>query len=417
MSTRVNISALGDINVSASFDSLTKTTNYVIDGTGLAADNEIDIYDEGLLQGAASAIDFKGAVDGFGVEVSTLVNSGIATITFDVPINEIDFGTGIIGQASPSFATTSIGTRIIYENLIDSVNTNYAVGIEPTALWHSLPQSSGYSFKWHGGITEVAELIANAGSGQLQINGGSSKVTAGQLESTATTGTAPFIVGSSTTVTNLNANFLQGFVSSDEELENTIVRRDATNKIEGNATKLIHVGTGQTGGYYTDIPARLGYNPFNRDAGDTCVGPAIFQSSISVTGGATLAGLTTVTQVSDIYKNQSSSSGTLTCDFTTGPITRTTSTDITIIDITNVPTTDERSLNYSVLLKAASPVLSLENIVFKVNGTTLTEGTDIYWLNNLSPVGTDSGYYFLGFTILRVGTGWEVLATYAPYGS
>ena len=417
LSTRVNISALGDINVSASFDSLTKTTNYVIDGTGLAADNEIDIYDEGLLQGAASAIDFKGAVDGFGVEVSTLVNSGIATITFDVPINEIDFGTGIIGQSSPSFATTSIGTRIIYENLIDSVNTNYAVGIEPTALWHSLPQSSGYSFKWYGGITEVAELIANAGSGQLQINGGSSKVTAGQLESTATTGTAPFIVGSSTTVTNLNANFLQGFVSSDEELENTIVRRDATNKIEGNATKLIHVGTGQTGGYYTDIPARLGYNPFNRDAGDTCVGPAIFQSSISVTGGATLAGLTTVTQVSDIYKNQSSSSGTLTCDFTTGPITRTTSTDITIIDITNVPTTDERSLNYSVLLKAASPVLSLENIVFKVNGATLTEGTDIYWLNNLSPVGTDSGYYFLGFTILRVGTGWEVLATYAPYGS
>jgi carbon monoxide dehydrogenase subunit G len=417
LSTRVNISAVGDINVSASFDSLTKTTNYVIDGTGLAADNEIDIYDEGLLKGAASAIDFKGAVDGFGVEVSTLVNSGIATITFDVPINEIDFGAGIIGQSSPSFATTSIGTRIIYENLIDSVNTNYAVGIEPTALWHSLPQSSGYSFKWYGGITEVAELIANAGSGQLQINGGSSKVTAGQLESTATTGTAPFIVGSSTTVTNLNANFLQGFVSSDEELENTIVRRDATNKIEGNATKLIHVGTGQTGGYYTDIPARLGYNPFNRDAGDTCAGPAIFQSSISVTGGATLAGLTTVTQVSDIYKNQSSSAGTLTCDFTTGPITRTTSTDITIIDITNVPTTDERSLNYSVLLKAASPVLSLENIVFKVNGTTLTEGTDIYWLNNLSPVGTDSGYYFLGFTILRVGTGWEVLATYAPYGS
>jgi hypothetical protein len=417
LSTRVNISALGDINVSSTFDSLTKTTNYVIDGTGLAADNEIDIYDEGLLQGAASAIDFKGAADGFGVEVTTLVNSGIATITFDVPINEIDFGTGIIGQSSPSFATTSIGTRIIYENVIDPVNTNYAVGVEPTALWHSLPQSSGYSFKWYGGITEVAELIANGGSGQLELNGGSSKVTARQLESTATTGTAPFIVGSSTTVTNLNSNFLQGFVSSDEELENTIVRRDSTNKIEGSVTKLIHVGTGQTGGYYTDIPARLGYNPFNRDAGDTCAGPAVFQSSISVTGTATIDGLTTIKQVSDIYKNQSSSAGTLTCDFTTGPTTRTTSTDITVINITNVPTTDERTLNYSVLLKAASPVLSLENIVFKINGTTLTEGTDIYWLNNLSPVGTDSGYYFLGFTILRVGTGWEVLATYAPYGS
>ena len=417
LSTRINISSLGDINVSSTFNSSTKTTNYVIDGTGLAADNEIDIYDEGLLQGAASAIDFKGDTDGFGLDVTTVVNSGIATITFDVSINEIDFGTGIIGQSSPSFGTTSVGTRIIYENLINSVNTNYAVGIEPNALWHSLPQFSGYSFKWYGGITEVAELVTNSGSGQLTLKGNSSQVTAEQLESTAITGTAPFIVGSSTTVTNLSANFLQGFVSSDEELENTIVRRDAGNKIEGNVTKLIHVGTGQTGGYYTDIPARLGYNPFNIDDGDTCAGPAIFQSSISVTGGSTFVGLTTIAQVSDIYKNQSSSSGTLTCDFITGPITRTTSTDITTINITNVPTTDERSLNYSVLLKAASPVLSLENIVFKVNGETLTDGTDIYWLNNLSPVGTDSGYYFLGFTILRVGTGWEVLATYAPYGS
>ena len=417
LSTRINISSLGDINVSSTFNSSTKTTNYVIDGTGLAADNEIDIYDEGLLQGAASAIDFKGDTDGFGLDVTTVVNSGIATITFDVSINEIDFGTGIIGQSSPSFGTTSVGTRIIYENLINSVNTNYAVGIEPNALWHSLPQFSGYSFKWYGGITEVAELVTNSGSGQLTLKGNSSQVTAEQLESTAITGTAPFIVGSSTTVTNLSANFLQGFVSSDEELENTIVRRDSTNKIEGSVTKLIHVGTGQTGGYFTDIPARLGYNPFNRDDGDTCAGPAIFQSSISVTGGSTFVGLTTIAQVSDIYKNQSSSSGTLTCDFITGPITRTTSTDITTINITNVPTTDERSLNYSVLLKAASPVLSLENIVFKVNGETLTDGTDIYWLNNLSPVGTDSGYYFLGFTILRVGTGWEVLATYAPYGS
>ena len=145
--------------------------------------------------------------------------------------------------------------------------------------------------------------------------------------------------------------------------------------------------------------------------------PAIFQSSISVTGTATIDGLTTIKQVSDIYKNQSSVSNTLTCDFTTGPTTRTTSTDITTINISNVPTTDERSLNYSVLLKASSAVASLENIVFQINGTTLIEGTNLYWLNDLSPVGTDPGYYFFGFTILRFGTGWEVLATYAPYGS
>ena len=415
ISTRVNISATGDISVTSSFDSLTKTTNFNIDGTGLLADNEVDIYDQGVLQGSASGLDFEAASDGFGLDITTQISAGIATITFDLPVDVINFENSL-GRSGPSFATTSTGTRIVYEDEVDSNDTNYAVGVEGSALWWSVPKrNTNFSFKWYGGISEIAELgqVDTSGNGLFEVYGLSSKVVAGQLESTVSTGTAPFIVGSSTTVTNLNANFLQGFTSSDLELPNTIVRRDATNKIEGDVTKLIHVGTGQTGGYYADIPARLGYNPFNRDDGDTCAGPAIFQSTVSITG------LTTITQVSDIYKNQSSSSGTLTCDFTTGPITRTLSNDIDTINITNVPTTDERALNYSVLLNVtgSGSVADLSQITFQIDGTTLTDGTDLYWLNNLSPVGTDPGYYFLGFTILRVGSGWEVLATYAPYGS
>lgn len=106
----------------------------------------------------------------------------------------------------------------------------------------------------------------------------------------------------------------------------------------------------------------------------------------------------------------------MTCDFATGPITRTTSTNTATINITNVPTTDSRALNYTVVMNAATTVSNLANIQFQINGTALnTGGNSIRWLNNLPPSGTAAGYYFFGFSIFRVGSVWEVIAVFATY--
>ena len=391
-STLLNLVGVG-LTISREYDSSSGITTVYFEGDPV---NTLGLSNEGVFVGEVTDINFIGEKDGFGFNISIDFDSnvGLATITFDSPIAIINFGDGILGYGAPSFATTSIGTRIIYENRLNATDTNYAVGVgADDALWWSVPQNNSYAFKWYGGETEIASLLSN---GVLTIVG---DTTSARFISTVTTGTSPISVASSTLVSNLNVNYLEGFVSAATTTRSTIVRRDGSNNINGNVSHLIHnVSGAQRGEWYADIPSRLGYFPFNR-AGDIS------------------SGICTFTQISDIYKNQSTSGTTLTCNFTTGPITRTTSTNTTIINITNVPTTNERALNYTVVMNAATTVSNLANIQFQIDGTALnTGGNSIRWLNNIPPSGTVAGYYFFGFSIFRIGSVWEVLAVFATYG-
>ena len=339
-------------------------------------------------------------------------------------IDVINFGSELFGKDNPQFITTSVGTRIVLEDILGTTpqptnKVDYAIGISTDIFWQSIPQAnSTYSYKWFGGETNIATLSADNlyNSGQLTIEGDLSKVTAKQLVSNVGLGTAPISVASSTQVDGLNVEYLNGYVSAATTSPDTIVRRDSSNNINGNSSHLIHNTSGaQRGEWYADIPARLGYTPFN-NAGDVCSGVSTFSDTTNFDGDVIANGLTTIKKVSDIYTNASTSGSTLTCNFNNGSITRTTSTNISIIDITNVPTTNERAFNHSVLLNASSSISDLGAIEFRINGTSLSSGgNSIRWLNNLPPEGTASGYYFFGFTILRVSTVWEVIAVFATY--
>jgi hypothetical protein len=399
-STLLNLVGVG-LTISKDYDSATGITTVYFEGDPY---NTIGISSEGSFIGDANALNFVGSKDGFGFDITVDFNSavGLATVRLDAPVDIIDFkisGDGNLGYAAPSFGTTSIGTRIIYENAIGlstDAHTNYAVGVGANdSLWWSVPQNNSYGFNWYAGETEIANLLSN---GVFTVLGETSLINAKRFNSTIVTGTAPISVASSTVVSNLNVNYLEGFVSAATTSPDTIVRRDSSNNINGNVSHLIHnISGAQRGEWYADIPARQGYSSFNR-AGDIS------------------SGICTFTQVSDIYKNQSTVGTALTCDFTTGPITRTTSTNTTLININNVPTTDSRALNYTVVLNAATTVSNLSSIQFQINGTALnTGGNSIRWLNNLPPTGTAAGYYFFGFSIFRIGSVWEVLGTFATY--
>jgi len=403
----IGISSLIDfvgtgVSISVSHDSLSGISTVLVKGDPV---NYIGITSEGSFIGLATSIEFIGADDGFGLQVNVDFNpsSGIATIILDTPINTVNFGSGILGYGVPSFASTSVGTRVVYENTLNGTDsTNYASGVgNNSSLWWSLPNNSLYSFKWYGGETEVASLLS---SGALTILGDST-VTAGQFISTVTTGTSPISVASSTLVSNLNSNYLGGYVSAATTTPNTIVRRDASNNINGNVSHLIHNTSGsQRGEWYADIPARLGYTPFNV-AGDICTGISTFNE------------LTTLKKVSDIYTNTSTGIGTtLTCNFNNGPIARSTSSNIGVIDIVNVPEIDGRAFNYTVGITTTSSVSNLADIEFMVNGSSITTGSNrLLWLNNITPTGITSGYYMMGFSIFRVSNNWEVLGVFANY--
>jgi len=85
-----------------------------------------------------------------------------------------------------------------------------------------------------GGNITTAGLVSATGN----VSGGNvnatAKVVASTLESNVATGTAPIVVASTTLVTNLNADLLDGYNSDVAATANTVVVRDANANISGN---------------------------------------------------------------------------------------------------------------------------------------------------------------------------------------
>jgi hypothetical protein len=101
--------------------------------------------------------------------------------------NRIDFNTN--GVAAPSFTTRSAGTRMVFYPAIGASSTDYAIGIEGNTFWLSVPDTSGKTFKWYAGTTQMMSLT---NTGTLNITAGA---TAASLTSSAANITS--ITGSS----------------------------------------------------------------------------------------------------------------------------------------------------------------------------------------------------------------------------
>ena len=73
--------------------------------------------------------------------------------------NRIDFNTA--GVAPPAFTTRSLGTKIVLYPGITAAAVDFALGIENSTLWTSVPTTTS-GFKWYGGTT-VAATLSGAG--------------------------------------------------------------------------------------------------------------------------------------------------------------------------------------------------------------------------------------------------------------
>jgi len=131
------------------------------------------------------------------------------------------------GIDAPTFTTRSAGTKIVLYPQIGVSAADYAFGIQSNTLWTSVPTTS-QQFAWYAGITNVATL---SGSGNLTVLGNLQSVT---FTSTQATGTAPFTVSSTTLVTNLNADRLDGYHADPGNVINTIVQRDGSGNFSAN---------------------------------------------------------------------------------------------------------------------------------------------------------------------------------------
>jgi hypothetical protein len=73
------------------------------------------------------------------------------------------------GVNAPTFTSSSAGSKLILYPAIGASTVDYAIGIEGSTIWNSVPENtSGYFFKWYGGTTNVATLT---GAGALTLAG------------------------------------------------------------------------------------------------------------------------------------------------------------------------------------------------------------------------------------------------------
>jgi hypothetical protein len=388
---------------------------------GIVTGNDFGEYFPTLTPSGAPAfatkevINFVGSSLGFGVKVISeygqdLNSVGIATIKFQSPVFPINFGTGTElpgtapnqGLGDPIFAVRSNGTRIIYDQKLTSSATNYAVGRNNNVLWWSVPQNvNSFGYIWYAGINRVADLIVGSATTTFNVYGGivaRDVVESTRFRSTVNDGsTPPFTVSSSVLVSNLNASRVQGEQPEDLNTNASIPSRitNASNQvyIAGISTGLLDgpgdgTGTGRPGSFYTNIPARLGYNPFNK-AGDQ------------------VTGISTFFQISDVVNTTSSTvSNVISVSFANGPIFRVDGTigSVDTLNITSVPTTPNRTYNYTVVLN----VSGTSNLITKLQiNSTIIPASNLRWLNgNIPPTSVSvSDSYIIGFTFFCDASG------------
>jgi len=105
-----------------------------------------------------------GSVTASGLTLNGSGSTSSAQLTFSGATNNwINFGT--TGVAAPAFTTRSAGTKIVLYNNIAASAVDYALGIEGSTLWNSVPTTSE-QFKWYGGTTLAATLT---GAGAFSV--------------------------------------------------------------------------------------------------------------------------------------------------------------------------------------------------------------------------------------------------------
>jgi hypothetical protein len=162
------------------------------------------------LEGIVDSIKFVGDPDGFGIDIDIQLDPvvGFATIILRNPIDVINFGTDL-GRNTPKFTNRSVGTRLVYQNTLNTSNVDYAVGISANSLWSSIPiNDPSVSFKWFAGETEIASL---SGVGNLTLVGtiNASGAITGNLVGNVT-GNLSGTATSSITSSNLNRSVVAG---------------------------------------------------------------------------------------------------------------------------------------------------------------------------------------------------------------
>ena len=203
-------------------------------------------------------------------------------------------GAGNLSFATIDFDTLSNGNSNIF--LYANSNIAFSMAGNSNVVIFT---GTGANINGYANITGNAN-IGNIGTAQLLAT---ANVTAPQLISNVSTGTAPFVVASTTLVSNLNADLLDGYNSAVANTANTVAIRNAdgnlsANYFVGNGAFLTGIDTSLIANGNSNVSVAANGNVTISVAGNT--GIAVFTGTgvnvagtLNATGNANVANLGT----------------------------------------------------------------------------------------------------------------------------
>lgn len=161
----------------------------------------------------------------------------LATVA-DATINTTACSVALIGRRATNYG------ELFAENLVRMLE-NFANETAPAN-----PMEGQF---WYDTLNSALKFYNSGTWGLLfTFSGGNASVSTGQLTSTVPTGTPPIIVASTTKVTNLNADLLDGFNTATAATPNTVAVRDAN----ADLYAVLFQGTA-TSAKYADVAERF----------------------------------------------------------------------------------------------------------------------------------------------------------------
>lgn len=101
--------------------------------------------------------------------------------------NRIEFAA--TGLAAPANTTRSSGTRMVLYPAVDATNVDYAMGMETSNMWQSVPNTTA-GFKWYAGTNNVAQLLGDGTMDLINSTSGAGTVPGEQTFRLTAAGTA-----------------------------------------------------------------------------------------------------------------------------------------------------------------------------------------------------------------------------------
>ena len=374
-----------------------------------------------LITGSATTVNFAGTATALTIGANgtgaTTIRNVITASAGKIALTNaagslISFPVGAGALGPPTFANSSVGSRLLLYPSVGASSADWAIGMESQAMWFGVNVATTTPrFKWYAGTTEIASL---RGDGLFTVTGSLATSTGNIIGAPGTGQNVMTLISSGNIIAKIDTdNSAEGhkFAVRDwRDIDQFSVGENGNAELSGSLiVSGSSIQTITTTTYNLLTTALTGTLNVGTLANSIVVGGTATTSSF--TGATQIDGRSTLSSITEKMVPSVGGTGTVAYDLSVASIfyANGPTGDITA-NFTNVPTTNNRIITPTVILSQSATA----RIVSAVQIDTVAQ--TINWANGTTPTGTANKQDVFGFSLIRSGSTWKVLGQMSTYG-